>query len=308
MKIITSILGKYAVIAATILLLLGSLVIATFYLTEEIRGDARRINLAGRQRMHIFHLANHAHFLVSCATTEPLDVPLHLREIDREIVAYEQALAGLKSGCPVCEIAQPLQSAAHAALDKQLDRLIALWNGEQKPRLLQIMADPERSRGEGAAFCADCHRAFVDHFPEVDAFVAALTQHNEQVVREFNLLRFSILAVSALAALLIAFFVKQQMLRPVNELHDATARLEQGDFSCRVEPRTQDEIGRLALAFNRMAATLAQSFNEKEELVQQRTAELQAANEELKAFTYVRPAGRTYLGVKVPYTPGKGKC
>jgi len=25
-------------------------------------------------------------------------------------------------------------------------------------------------------------------------------------------------------------------------------------------------------------------------------------------FFYVRQAGRTYLGVKVPYTPGKGKC
>ncbi|SPA15073.1 hypothetical protein CBM2633_A50729 [Cupriavidus taiwanensis] len=25
-------------------------------------------------------------------------------------------------------------------------------------------------------------------------------------------------------------------------------------------------------------------------------------------FFVVRPAGRTHLGVKVPYTPGKGKC
>ena len=25
-------------------------------------------------------------------------------------------------------------------------------------------------------------------------------------------------------------------------------------------------------------------------------------------FAFVRPAGRTHLGVEVPYTPGKGKC
>ena len=25
-------------------------------------------------------------------------------------------------------------------------------------------------------------------------------------------------------------------------------------------------------------------------------------------FLLVRPAGRTHLGVRVPYTPGKGKC
>jgi hypothetical protein len=28
----------------------------------------------------------------------------------------------------------------------------------------------------------------------------------------------------------------------------------------------------------------------------------------LRAFFFVRPAGRTYLEVKVLYTPGKGKC
>ncbi len=26
------------------------------------------------------------------------------------------------------------------------------------------------------------------------------------------------------------------------------------------------------------------------------------------SFCVVRPAGRTHLGVQVPYTPGKGKC
>jgi len=27
-----------------------------------------------------------------------------------------------------------------------------------------------------------------------------------------------------------------------------------------------------------------------------------------RLFYLVRPAGRTHLGVQVPYTPGKGKC
>jgi signal transduction histidine kinase len=280
MNMFTSILGKYAFIAATILLLLTSLVTATFYLTEEIRDDARRINLAGRQRMHIFHLANHAHFLLNNGGAELVNLPLHLAELERETVAYEQVLYGLKN------TRQPCQSTAHESLDKQLEGLVTLWNAKQKPRLLQIMADPSQARKEGEKLCAGCHAACVDHFQEVDDFVFALTQHNEQVVRKFNLLRLGILAVSALAAILIAFFVKQQMIQPVLELHEAAVRLEQGDFSCRVVPRTNDEIGTLAQAFNRMATTLGQSFNEKEELVQQRTADLQTANEELKTFTY----------------------
>jgi hypothetical protein len=32
------------------------------------------------------------------------------------------------------------------------------------------------------------------------------------------------------------------------------------------------------------------------------------AHREVRDEALVRPAGRTYLGVKVPRTPGKGKC
>jgi len=32
------------------------------------------------------------------------------------------------------------------------------------------------------------------------------------------------------------------------------------------------------------------------------------AHGEVRDEALVRPAGRTYLGVKVPRTPGKGKC
>lgn len=286
MRVFTSILGKYAFIAAAILLLLGSLITATFYLTEEIREDARHINLAGRQRMHVFHLASHAHFLLMCDPAEPENVPLHLAELDRGIVDYEQVLYGLRAGCQTCGVHRPRHLTAHAGLDRQLDILITLWRAEQKPRLQQILADPSQARQERDTLCVGCHAAFVDHFHEVDDFVFALTRHNEQVVRTFNMLRLAILAVSALAAFFITFFVRQQMIRPVRELHDATLKLEQGDFSCRVVPRTFDEIGTLSQAFNRMATTLAQSFTEKEELVQQRTAELRAANEELKTFAY----------------------
>lgn len=286
MKIFTSILGKYSFIASAILLLLSSMVIATYYLTEEIRGDAGRINLAGRQRMHVFHLANHAHFLLCHDGTHLVNDSLHISELNKGIDEYEKILYGLKFGCQDCEINLAHRLTAHDGLAGQLDWLITLWEEEQKPRLRQIAENPIKARSQGETLCLGCHDFFVDHFGKVDEFVFALADRNEQVMRTFNLLRFGILIVSGLAAVCIAFFVKQQMIRPVRELYDAAARLEQGDFSCRVTPRTNDEIGTLAHSFNRMSLALAQSFHEKETLVQQRTAELQIANEELKIFTY----------------------
>jgi hypothetical protein len=39
-----------------------------------------------------------------------------------------------------------------------------------------------------------------------------------------------------------------------------------------------------------------------------RRAGINQAPQILRGFLFVRPAGRTHLGVEVPYTPGKGKC
>ncbi|MBA3016096.1 MAG: HAMP domain-containing protein [Desulfobulbaceae bacterium] len=284
MRIWTSILGKYTCIAATILLLLSSMVISTFYLTEEIQGEAMRINLAGRQRMHVFHLALHAHFLLN--SDDVMLGSLHRAGLKKALGEYEQTLLGLRTGSPECDVTPSCKASTHDVLNRQLDSLITLWNEKQKPQLLQIIADPIQVWEEGEKRCHGCHDAFIPHFKKVDDFVFALSTHNEQVIQRFNVLRFGILVVSALAAIAMAIFIKQQMILPVQELYEATVRLENGDFSCALAPRTNDEIGTLALAFNRMSTTLAQSFTEKEALVQQRTAELQTANEDLRTFAY----------------------
>ncbi|NOX62331.1 MAG: HAMP domain-containing protein [Chloroflexi bacterium] len=64
------------------------------------------------------------------------------------------------------------------------------------------------------------------------------------------------LTTGALALVLgsLLFF---QITRPVREVTDAAEALAAGDLSQRAEVRSEDEIGRLAAAFNRMAEALA---------------------------------------------------
>ena len=68
-----------------------------------------------------------------------------------------------------------------------------------------------------------------------------------------------------------AALVARRISRPVQQLVEGAAAISRGDFDLRVEPTTDDEIGRLAVAFNHMAAQLRQ----------QRTA-LEGANVELR--------------------------
>jgi PAS domain S-box-containing protein len=75
------------------------------------------------------------------------------------------------------------------------------------------------------------------------------------------------LLLGGLAAALVA----RRISRPMQQLAEGAAAISRGELDLQVEPTTDDEIGRLALAFNHMASQLRQ----------QRTA-LEGANAELR--------------------------
>jgi signal transduction histidine kinase len=65
----------------------------------------------------------------------------------------------------------------------------------------------------------------------------------------------AVLLVAA-AALLAAVLLSQQLVAPLRQLTAAAEAMSSGDLSQRVDVRTGDEVGDLALAFNRMAGDL----------------------------------------------------
>jgi diguanylate cyclase (GGDEF)-like protein/putative nucleotidyltransferase with HDIG domain len=82
-----------------------------------------------------------------------------------------------------------------------------------------------------------------------------------------------IFAAGAAVLVLAGLVVAQRLVQPVRQLTAATARLQQGDFDTRIEVKREDEIGRLAQAFNTMGqelktrdARLAETFNEVKRL------------------------------------------
>ncbi len=85
--------------------------------------------------------------------------------------------------------------------------------------------------------------------------------------RELGVLTFVMLVAGGVAAFLVA----RRISRPMQELAAGAVAISRGDLNQRIEPATQDEIGRLAVAFNHMAT----------QLLQQRTA-LEDANGELR--------------------------
>ena len=74
-------------------------------------------------------------------------------------------------------------------------------------------------------------------------------------------------AVAATISLVVARFLARGMTQPLRDMAAAARRMETGDYEVRVETRSRDEVGRLAAAFNRMSAELADLEQSRRDLV-----------------------------------------
>lgn len=66
---------------------------------------------------------------------------------------------------------------------------------------------------------------------------------------------------AALVAIILGFLVSRSITRPIRELTDATRAVTAGDLEQQVPIRSKDEIGELAVSFNKMNAELAHSLD-----------------------------------------------
>ena len=90
--------------------------------------------------------------------------------------------------------------------------------------------------------------------------------------------------VAGLAAILLAWIVSRQVLRPVHALTAAARGMEAGDLNQRVAVRSRDELGQLASAFNSMAGALARTEALRRQMVTDVAHELRTPLTNLRGY------------------------
>ncbi len=90
-------------------------------------------------------------------------------------------------------------------------------------------------------------------------------------------------------AIVLGYFISRSISKPILGIRDAAAKIAQGDIDVTIKPRSNDEIGELAVTFNKMIKDLERSRSALEEAkvvleikVRARTKELKDLSESLE--------------------------
>ncbi len=89
--------------------------------------------------------------------------------------------------------------------------------------------------------------------------------------------------IGAAIALVIARWVARGMTQPLRDMAQAAHRMETGDYSQRVTTESRDEVGQLAVAFNRMSSELESLERLRRDLVANVSHELKTPISALRA-------------------------
>jgi sigma-B regulation protein RsbU (phosphoserine phosphatase) len=119
--------------------------------------------------------------------------------------------------------------------------------------------------------------------PEREIYASLISAQEEISRATRSILTWQIATVlfCLLIVLGAVFAISGRITAGLSALADAARRLQAKDYSVRVNIPTRDEVGDVGIAFNKMAEEISYHTENLEQLVEARTEQLEAANQEI---------------------------
>lgn len=247
--------AKIALFSGTFLLLSLMSVGATLWISWNLEGGAAAVNVAGQLRM--------LSYKVALSATDLDDT-----QLSSDLQLIQDNLVLLHAGSP----SRPLYVPWDGIIRQRYDAVRAHWQSLQP-------------RWESASQAHPVPREEVNQFvTQIDAFVSSIEHRLDFWTTVLHAFQMGLAVLVVIGALLMFYAAYLFVLDPVGRLSRGVQALEQGDYSARVDINTTDELGDLAIGFNRMAGQLQAVYDELEERVRQKTAALRTEQQRLAAL------------------------
>ncbi len=181
-----------------------------------------------------------------------------------------------------------------------IKRIFLQEDGEDVPYLVVLKQLPPTNLWDGSGIISETMSlGFVVSEHEIyESLIAAQEEISSATTRIVN---YQILAV--LVSLIIVFFavfaISGRITAGLTALADAARRLQNKDYSVRVDIPTRDEVAEVGHAFNRMAEEISYHTENLERLVEERTRELESANLEILALNERLKSENLRLGAEL---------
>ena len=246
-------------LAAVILLAVVNMV-ASYLTAESSENDAVRINLAGSLRMQAYRIANE-HILEQSGSSMG-----NMESLEKSIAEFETRLQQ-----PV--LAVHIRNSGNRVMVDAFSLVETGWR-QLKPELLAGTTEPKQLLMRIDRFVAD-----------IDDMVKTLELQTESKFRVLRFIQGASLLLTVVLASIMFLNVYKYVVGPLYQLVDMAGRLRAGDFSMRLDSKSNDELSLLADTFNDMADSLDGMYRTLEEQVQSKTRHLEGTQKMLR-FLY----------------------
>lgn len=245
---------------------------ATLLVSLRLEGGAAAINDAGSERMRSYRIA----YLLQQHLMNPS--PQLLEHIRREMTLYETTLHELAHGNPH----RPLHLPKDQQVAAQMIRLIHAWQADIKPHIASILNAPDIASRQLAL---ERYRPLLEQYvAHINALVVMVENNNADAAALLRYLQIALALLALIGTVSLFFLFSQMLVRPIQQLQQAISRMATADFDMRVPVTRRDELGELAIGFNRMADELRDIYATLEQRVEEKTRSIEAKNRELAAL------------------------
>ena len=242
----------------------------TLYLSWQLEGVAAAINDAGSQRMRAYRMIH----LMAHGNASREDAGAFASQLRAERERFDEVLRDLRQGDPSRLMAPPRDGE----VQRRLLAVEAAWGESIRPL---VVAFPEQPREPRAAALERFDSKVEGFVGSINDLVLAMEQSYAANTNLLRSVQAALVLMAVLGTVVLFWFFRQQVIRPVSELHAGIRRMGVNDLGVRVPVASDDEFGGLAKGFNEMAEHLQAAYGTLEERVAAKTRSLGERNREL---------------------------